>query len=65
MLKWLIAVILALVLFSALGPLLARLGLGRLPGDVRVTVGGRTWHLPIASTLIASALLSLVVWSLR
>jgi len=34
MIRWLLVVLLALVLVNGLMPLLRRLGLGRLPGDL-------------------------------
>jgi hypothetical protein len=54
MLKWLLVTVLALVVFTGLRPLLGRLGVGRLPGDLRFRVGGRDWSLPIASTIVLS-----------
>lgn len=54
MLKWLLVTVLALVVFSGLMPLLRRLGLGRLPGDLHLRVRGREWSLPIGSTIVLS-----------
>lgn len=54
MLKWLLVTVLALVVFSGLRPLLGRLGVGRLPGDLNFRAGGRDWSLPIASTIVLS-----------
>lgn len=65
MLKWLITVVIALVLLSAATPWLARLGFGRLPGDLRFRRGGREYSIPFASTILLSAALSLIVWVLR
>ena len=56
MIKWLIATVLALVLFSGLMPWLRRFGVGRLPGDIHFRVGGRDINLPIASTILLSLL---------
>jgi hypothetical protein len=52
--RWVIVVLLALVFISALRPWLARIGLGRLPGDFRFRLFGRDWHIPLASTLVLS-----------
>ena len=60
MLRWVLVVFLALVLIGALRPWLDRLGLGRLPGDLRFRLFGREWFIPLASTLLLSALASLV-----
>ena len=62
MLKWLIVVTVALVVLSAASPWLARLGLGRLPGDVRVRVKGREYLLPFTTTVLASAALTAIAW---
>lgn len=64
MLKWLITVVVALVLLGALTPLLARFGLGRLPGDVRVRREGREYYFPFSSTILLSLLLTLIVFLL-
>lgn len=60
MIKWLVTVVVALFLFSALRPVMQRLGIGRLPGDFRVTVKGRTYEIPLASTVLLSLLALLV-----
>jgi Protein of unknown function (DUF2905) len=39
--------------------------LGRLPGDVVVRRGGFTLYLPIATSLLLSIVLTLVLWLLR
>lgn len=60
MMKWLLTILLALVLFAGLTPLLRRLGIGRLPGDFRIRVAGKDYILPIASTVLLSLLAMLV-----
>ena len=60
MLRWMIVVVLALLVFSWLGPWLKRLGLGRLPGDLNFRFAGRDWSLPIASTLLLSFIAMLI-----
>ena len=60
MIKWLVTLVLALVLFAGLTPLLRRMGLGRLPGDLRVRLRGKDYSLPIASTVLLSLLAMLV-----
>ena len=51
---------------AALGALLAwgppLPWLGRLPGDVRVERPGFVFHFPIATSIVLSVLLSLLVW---
>ena len=60
MIRWLIVVFLALVLISGLTPLLRRLGIGRLPGDLHFRLFGREWFIPLTTTLLLSALASLI-----
>ncbi|HVB49984.1 MAG TPA: DUF2905 domain-containing protein [Burkholderiales bacterium] len=60
MLKWLFTLFVALAVFGFANLWLARLGLGRLPGDLRLRVGGRELHLPFASTVLLSALAMLI-----
>ncbi len=60
MLKWLLAVFVALVVLTAVSPWLARFGLGRLPGDVSVRVKGRDYYLPFTTTILLSLALTLI-----
>lgn len=52
MIRWLVIVFFALIVFSAFGPWLEKLGLGRLPGDLRFRFAGREWFLPFASSVL-------------
>ena len=61
MLRWVLVILLALVLISWAQPLLQRLGLGRLPGDFRFRLFGREWFIPLASTLVLSFAVSLLM----
>jgi hypothetical protein len=56
MFRWLVVMFLALLVFSAIGPWLEKLGLGRLPGDLRFRFAGRDWFIPLASSLLISAI---------
>jgi Protein of unknown function (DUF2905) len=59
-LKWLLTLAVALVVLTALSPWLARLGLGRLPGDVRVRINGRDYFLPFTTTILLSLALTAI-----
>ena len=59
MIRWLLTIFIALVVFSALLPWLEKLGVGKLPGDVRFTLLGKTVFLPFASTILLSTLIFL------
>ncbi len=56
MIRWLVVVLLALVLFSGLRPWLEKFGLGKLPGDFRFRLFGREWFVPFASSVVLSLL---------
>lgn len=58
MFRWFIVIFLALTLISWLTPLLGKLGLGKLPGDLRFRLFGRDWSIPLASTILLSLLAS-------
>ena len=63
--RWLI---IAGVLFIVLGlawPLVTKLGLGRLPGDIHVERDGFSFYFPIVTGLVISVVVSLVLWFLR
>ena len=60
MLKWVLVLVVALVLLTALAPWLSRFGLGRLPGDLTVRYRGRLYYLPLTSTILLSLALTLI-----
>ena len=55
--RWFIILLVFLLVFNRFGTWLERFGLGRLPGDVRLRVFGRTVFLPFASSLLMSVVL--------
>lgn len=60
MARWFFVILLALILISWLMPWLNKIGLGRLPGDLRFRLFGRDWNLPLASTLLLSAVANFI-----
>ena len=60
MLKWALVIVVGVIVISLLTPRLSRYGLGRLPGDITVRWRGRLVYLPITTTLLLSALLTLI-----
>ncbi len=58
--KWLLTTFLALLVLAALQPWLQRLGIGRLPGDVRIRIKGKEVLLPFTSTVVVSLALMLI-----
>ncbi|MBV9137264.1 MAG: DUF2905 domain-containing protein [Hyphomicrobiales bacterium] len=65
MARFLIVLGLLILALGLLWPLLGRIGLGRLPGDIVIERGKMTLYFPLMSCLIASLLLSLVFWLLN
>lgn len=62
MAKWLIVAGLVLVLAGVLWPVLSRLGLGRLPGDILIERGNFRFYFPLATSIVISIVLSLILW---
>ncbi len=54
-----------LVIAGLAWPLLGRLGLGRLPGDIMVERGNFRFYFPLASSLVVSVFLTLLFWLFR
>jgi hypothetical protein len=63
--RFLIALGAILLLTGLAWPWLARLGLGRLPGDIRIETENGVFFVPITTCVLISVVLSLVVWFLR
>ncbi len=60
MFRWLLTIFFALVIFSSLLPWLEKLGVGRLPGDLRFSIFGLKIFLPFASTICLSLAVFLI-----
>jgi Protein of unknown function (DUF2905) len=60
MLKWLLTLLIALAVLTALSPWLSKYGLGRLPGDVVLCYKGRQYYLPFTTTILLSLALTLL-----
>jgi hypothetical protein len=58
--RWLLTTFIALLVLTALQPWLGKLGIGRLPGDLRFRRNGREYVLPFTSTVRVSLLLMLI-----
>ena len=54
-----------LVIVGLAWPLIARLGLGRLPGDIHIRNGGGDFYFPIVTCLIVSIVISVILWIFR
>lgn len=58
----LIAIGLAIAAVGLAWPWLSRLGLGRLPGDIYVRGEHGSFYFPLATCVLLSVALSLVLW---
>jgi hypothetical protein len=63
--RFLIVLGVVLVLVGVLWPWLGRIGLGRLPGDIVMEREGFRLYIPIATSLLISAVLTLGFWLYR
>ncbi|HSA90463.1 MAG TPA: DUF2905 domain-containing protein [Burkholderiales bacterium] len=62
---WLVILGVALVILGLAWPWIEKLGLGRLPGDIRIEREGFSFYFPLTTAIIVSAVVSLVIWLLR
>ena len=60
--RLLIVVGLALVLAGLAWPLLSRIGLGRLPGDIVIQRGSTSFYFPLVTCIVVSIVLSALMW---
>lgn len=63
--RTLITIGIVLVVLGLAWPWLARLGLGRLPGDILIEKGHTRIYFPLATSLLVSIVLSLLLWLFR
>ncbi len=54
-----------LIVAGLFWPWLGKLPLGRLPGDIVIDRPGLRIYLPLTTTILVSAVLSLILWLLR
>jgi Protein of unknown function (DUF2905) len=46
-------------------PWLSKLGLGRLPGDIRIETESGGFYFPLMTCLVISLVLSVILWVIR
>ena len=54
----------ALLIMGLAWPAIEKLGLGRLPGDILIERENSRIYIPIATSLLISVVLSLILWML-
>jgi len=60
--RWLLGAGIALIGAGLAWPWLSRIALGRLPGDLHIHRDGWDLYVPLASGVLVSAVLTLVLW---
>lgn len=60
--RFLIGLGIVVLLGGLLWPLLSKIGIGRLPGDIAFQRGNVTFFFPLASSILLSVALSLILW---
>jgi hypothetical protein len=56
----------AILLIAGLAwPIISRLGLGRLPGDIAIERQNFRFYFPLATSLVVSVVLTLLFWLFR
>jgi hypothetical protein len=60
--RFLIGLGFAILIAGIMWPILSRIGLGRLPGDIVFERGGTTFYFPLVACIVISIVLSAVFW---
>lgn len=63
--RLLILIGLLILLAGFAWPWLSRLGLGRLPGDIRIETEHSVFYIPITTSIVLSVILSILLWIFR
>ncbi len=63
--RWLVTIGVAVILLGLAWPYVSKLGLGRLPGDLRIHTSNGVFYFPLTTSILLSLVLSLVLWLLR
>ncbi len=60
--RFLIGLGLVILVAGLLWPILSRIGLGRLPGDILFQRGGATFYFPLVTSIVISIVLTVLLW---
>jgi hypothetical protein len=60
--RWLIGIGIACLVLGLAWPWLAKLGLGRLPGDLRIERENFSFYFPLTTSILVSLVASLILW---
>jgi hypothetical protein len=59
--RWFVILLLMLLIFNRAGNWLEKIGLGRLPGDLRFRLFGREVFVPLASSVLLALLAAVLL----
>ncbi|MGI4984392.1 MAG: DUF2905 domain-containing protein [Janthinobacterium lividum] len=63
MIRWLVTTFVTVMILSACWPWMGRIGIGRLPGDLRFRLFGRDYMFPFTSSILITLIgTALVRW---
>jgi hypothetical protein len=60
--RFLIGLGLVILLAGIAWPVLSRIGIGRLPGDIFIQRGNSSFYFPIVTCIVLSVVLSVLMW---
>ncbi|MFL6629540.1 MAG: DUF2905 domain-containing protein [Vitreoscilla sp.] len=60
--RFFLILLLSLLIFNRFGDWLSRHGFGRLPGDIRVRIGGRELFVPLGSGVALLLAATVIAW---
>ncbi|MGD8430540.1 MAG: DUF2905 domain-containing protein [Ectothiorhodospiraceae bacterium] len=63
--RLLITIGVVVLLVGLLWPVIGKLGLGRLPGDISFRKDGFGFYFPITTSILISLVISLILWLFR
>ncbi|HTZ79341.1 MAG TPA: DUF2905 domain-containing protein [Stellaceae bacterium] len=63
--RFLVFLGLMLLLCGLFWPVIQKIGLGRLPGDIAIERGNFRLYIPVATSVLLSLVLSFLLWFLR
>jgi len=65
MARWFIIAGVILILLGVAWPWLSKLGLGQLPGDIRIERKSFSFYFPVTTSIIVSVVLTFLFWIFR
>ena len=63
--RLLVVIGLVLLVAGLLWPWIAKSGLGRLPGDIRIAKEGFSFYFPLTSGILVSLVVTILLWIFR